>query len=105
MNNRDIVDSFDIISSILAIHNKEIEEIKKRVDKLEVAKNDDDYIIRIPKNASNLDVLRKVFNCKIVSACRLDNRFMLTDLDTETSFHTDWLKTKYKGGVEDEAIK
>ena len=82
-----------------------------RIDDLEVMVHnskkdnnviDDDYIIiRIPKNASNFDVLRKVFNCKITkSSENCEVGIAHVDIDGDTLFNTSWLKTKYKGGAD-----
>lgn len=102
MDNKEIRISLGIISDILGILNKEIVDIDKRVSVLEAFDTNNDYeytTIKIPKNASNLDVLMILFNCKVTS-----QNFGLAhiNIDDDTLFHSEWLKTKYKGGVNNE---
>lgn len=102
MDTKEIRISLGIISDILGILNKGIVDIDKRVSELEAFDTNNDYeytTIKIPKNASNLDVLMILFNCKVTS-----QNFGLAhiNIDDDTLFNSEWLKTKYKGGVNNE---
>lgn len=100
---RDDKIALGIISDILGIHNREIDKLQKRVEKLEEVHNDYEYIdLRIPRNASNLDVLRKVFNCKIINDDNYGIGITHLDIDIDTIFNTSWLKTRYIRGCENE---
>ena len=109
MDNREIRTSLGIISDILGILNKEIVDIDKRVSKLEISNEtnesnyiEDCYIIKIPINASNLDVFRNVFGGIVTESNGL---YTHLNIDGDTVFHTEWAKTRYRGGVNNEANK
>lgn len=103
---KDVRDALELITAVLELLNSNLEEIDKRVTILEADKIDDEYItIRIPKNASNLDVLRKVFDCKIINVDDYELGIAHLDMDDDTLFNTRWLKTRYKGGCDNETNK
>ena len=100
-------DSLELITEILDMLNSNLEEIDKRVTMLEVTnKYDDienDYItIKIPKSASNLDVIRSVFGGAVTESSRL---YTHLDIDGDTVFTTEWAKTRYRGGENNETDK
>ena len=100
MDNREIKTSLGIITDILEILNKEIVDLDKRINKLENAEvnnsvNDYEYTtIKIPNNASNLDVLRFLFGSVVT---RSDELYTHLNIDGDTVFHTEWAKTRYRG--------
>lgn len=102
MDNREIETSLGIISNILGILNKEVVDIDNRVNTLEMFNdNVTNYIIKIPINASNLDVIRKVFGGVVTESNGL---YTHINIDGDTVFHTEWANTRYRGGVNNEAI-
>lgn len=107
MDNKEIRTSLGIISDILGILNKEIVDIDKRVTMLEVTNkcedNENNYItIKIPINASNLDVFRIVFGGMVTESNGL---YTHLNIDGDTVFHTEWAKTRYRGGINNETNK
>lgn len=102
---KDVRDSLEIVTKVLEIFNSNIEELDKRVTMLEVTNkcevNENDYItIKIPINATNLDVFRNVFGGIVTESNGL---YTHLNVDGDTVFHTEWAKTRYRGGVNNEA--
>lgn len=106
---KDVKESLEIVSAVLDLLNSKLEELDERVSILEVTDKidnilndnfDDNYItIKIHKNATNFDVLRKIFGCKVLDD---NHNNTLLDIDDVTSFKTAWLKTRYRGCVNNE---
>lgn len=104
---KDVKHSLEIITNVLEIFNSNIEELDKRVTMLEVTNkcegNENNYItIKIPINASNLDVIRIVFGGMVTESNGL---YTHINIDGDTVFHTEWAKTRYRGDVNDETNK
>lgn len=92
-------------STMLTDTNSIIKSLRGEDDKKEDAKIEDDYtIIKIPLNSNNLDVLRRVFDCRVTEVNDALSTAH-TDLDEDTIFNIYWLKSKYKGGANNETNK
>ena len=103
---KNVKDSLELITTVLELLNSNLEEIDKRATMLETSKDSNDfeecYIIKIPINASNLDVFRTVFGGVIIESNRL---YTHINIDGDTIFHTEWAKTRYRGGENNETNK
>lgn len=102
---KDVRESLVIIQQVLGLLNENLEEIDKRVTMLEVDDKGNDLYdyIKIPKNASNLDVLRQLFDARVSLWFETNDDTTALNLDGVTVFNTKWLKTKFKGGESIEA--
>lgn len=94
-NTRDVL---TVITAVLEMLNSTVEELENRVNTLE---NEYFYTtIKIPINATNGDVIRKVFRC---SVNKENEAYINVDIDEDTAFRKSWFDEKYKGGVQNEA--